>query len=142
MGIGAILFENLARGALPNMASASQHLRQAYHNESVANKLLSDNPVEFPDWAVTATFYAALHFVNHYFMRTASIAPGRHDIRSSYLNRDSIARSIACEYQKLRDRCDEGRYYCSRAAPDTARNLVNNELQTIKSRLVEGPPKT
>ena len=118
------------------MASVNQHLRQARHNESLANMLLSDSPVRYPDWAVTAAFYAALHYVDYYFMCTASVAPARHDIRSSYINRDSRAKKIRFEYQNLRDRCDEGRYYCKRASPDIARGLLINELQAIKMEML------
>jgi hypothetical protein len=118
------------------MPSANRHLRQAQHNEFFAGHLLAQDGVPFSDWAVTAAFYAALHYVNHYFMRTAGVAPGSHDLRTSYLNRDSHAKSIAGEFQMLRDRCDEARYYCRCPTSQVIRALLDNELQVIKRAMV------
>ena len=43
------------------MPNKEAHLQQAIHNEEAANILLRE--VVFNDWAITALFYAAVHYV-------------------------------------------------------------------------------
>jgi hypothetical protein len=43
---------------------ANQHIRQAEHNEALADYLLG---TPYPDWRCTVLFYAALHYVQAYF---------------------------------------------------------------------------
>ena len=94
--------------------------------------LLAANPIGYPDWAVTVSFYAALHYVNHYFKRVKSKIPSNHAIRSSWLKADSKLSSIQFEYETLRSVCDQGRYYCNRATPSKAQKLFSQDLQSIK----------
>ncbi|NEP60030.1 MAG: hypothetical protein F6K31_24000 [Symploca sp. SIO2G7] len=44
------------------MSSPQDHLEQAEHNKTVADRVRED----YPDWAVTIYFYAALHWVERY----------------------------------------------------------------------------
>ncbi len=100
----------------------------------------ADEP-SYPDWAVTATFYAAVHYVNHYFMRTVGVAPRDHIARSSYLNRDSRTRTIAFEYGTLKSKCYQARYYCVQPTPQQACELLGNELEKVNSAtLLNSPP--
>lgn len=114
------------------MASAARHLKQAMHNKQFAEELLNADPVEYPDWAVTAVFYAALHYVNHFFVRTTGWAPDNHLLRSTSLNRCAETRAIRFAYETLRNRCDECRYLCMAIAPREVEELLKNQLGEIK----------
>ena len=47
------------------MADLADHINQAKHNEACAAHLLSEKT--YRDWAITATFYAAVHFAESAF---------------------------------------------------------------------------
>lgn len=56
------------------MASAEIHFDQAHHNEDLANFLLQNpQPPKFLDWAITAAFYAAIHYVETVFFFTPDV---------------------------------------------------------------------
>lgn len=113
------------------MPSAEQHLKQAQHNASLAVKLLGSRKPQYPDWALTATFYAAVHYINHYFMRTVGMAPRSHKVRSSYIHKYSQTKGIAFEFENLRNLSEQARYYCVRPAAERSRELLHNDLQRI-----------
>jgi hypothetical protein len=115
------------------MPSANEHLRQAEHNEEFARTLLNRAATSYTDWVVTAAFYAALHFVNYYFVRVAGVAPADHKIRSSYMQREAATRSIVFEYETLRSRRVECTYHCRVPSRETAQRLLDHDLQAIKS---------
>ena len=48
------------------MSDLLSHIKQAQHNAACARFLLKE-PVLYPDWAITAAFYAAVHFVEASF---------------------------------------------------------------------------
>lgn len=53
------------------MSSLQAHLQQAQHNEELAQQLLSS--MEYKDWAITVTFYAAIHYVEAAFFQNLEI---------------------------------------------------------------------
>ena len=53
------------------MASLQAHLRQAQHNEKLAQQLLVS--LEYKDWVITITFYAAIHYVEAAFFQNPKI---------------------------------------------------------------------
>lgn len=53
------------------MASLQAHLRQAQHNEKLAQELLAS--MEYKDWIITITFYAAIHYVEAAFFQNPEI---------------------------------------------------------------------
>jgi hypothetical protein len=55
----------------------AEHLSQAYHNETLAFQF-GNPPLEAYDWAITALFYCALHFVDAYLFELRSIDPEGH----------------------------------------------------------------
>lgn len=77
--------------------SASDHLRQADHNEHARTALLQAPGMD--DWRVTTTFYAALHRVRAHFQASGLHVPSSHSKM-----RIQIARhvpEIANAYDKL-----------------------------------------
>jgi hypothetical protein len=55
----------------------AEHLRQAYHNETLVFQF-GTPPLEAYDWAITALFYCALHFVDAYLFELRGIDPNGH----------------------------------------------------------------
>lgn len=47
------------------MANQNIHQQQAYHNHKTAKKLAKD---KIRDWAITSTFYSALHYIEAAFI--------------------------------------------------------------------------
>lgn len=69
------------------MADKRQHLNQAGHNEALAD-YISSNP--YPDWIVTLTFYASLHYVQAYFLSlNPPLNPQSHSQRGIAMDNDS-----------------------------------------------------
>jgi hypothetical protein len=64
------------------MASLQAHLRQAQHNEKLAQELLAS--MEYKDWIITITFYAAIHYVEAAFFQNAKIVHTETAITPNY----------------------------------------------------------
>ncbi|MBI3300737.1 MAG: hypothetical protein HYZ72_01455, partial [Deltaproteobacteria bacterium] len=60
--------------------TVQDHLRQARHNEDLAQKL-GNKPLEAYDWAITVLFYCILHFVDAYLLERYQIIPKGHTAR-------------------------------------------------------------
>lgn len=64
------------------MASLQAHLRQAQHNEKLAQELLAS--MEYKDWIITITFYAAIHYVEAAFFKNSEIVHTEISITPNY----------------------------------------------------------
>lgn len=64
------------------MASLQAHLRQAQHNESLVQQLLAS--LEYKDWIITVTFYAAIHYVEAAFFQNPKIVHTETSITPNY----------------------------------------------------------
>jgi hypothetical protein len=82
------------------------HLSQAKHNESVALFLLQH---DYPDWAVTAFFYAALHYVEAVLAQNNQHS-GNHPIRDNTIGRTPSLKGIYREYRYLKTLSNDARY--------------------------------
>jgi hypothetical protein len=110
------------------LSSKDQHKEKAEHNKFLRDEL--DNP--FWDWAVTATFYAAVQCVEAYFA-TIPLHSKNHEDRDSSIQRDAKIRSIYGDYRLLKDESRDARYqpYITFAQADVQR--VQTYLQTVKN---------
>ncbi len=97
-----------------------------------------DNP--FWDWAVTGTFYAALHYVDG-FLLTQGIDPPRHSDRNHYLESDQTLGKIWPNYSQLYNDSKLARYEIHKFSKDDVRLLIDNYLKTIKDLLNPLIPK-
>lgn len=61
------------------MSLPTEHIAQAEKNERLYETLLG---TEFNDWAVTALFYAALHYVDSYVASSTGARPSSHRARN------------------------------------------------------------
>lgn len=97
------------------MASLIDHLHQAKHNAACAAKLLNEKA--YRDWAIPATFYAAIHFAEAGFTATdvghsenkGAQADSPHDVREQ-LVREKFGNTCWRSYRKLREASRNVRY--------------------------------
>ena len=77
------------------------------HNKSFSEVF---DQSRYPDWAITALFYAALHLVDAVLERELGRTPDTHIRRSAWLHKAGMTRPIAGEYQRLRGLSEQARY--------------------------------
>ena len=93
------------------MFTKDQHLDKAERNEAFA--LTQDHSVATPaEWAITANFYSALHYIQAYFVSVGKNYV-THDTRDSALRRDPKLAPIYDDYRELKSLSREARYDCS-----------------------------
>jgi hypothetical protein len=115
------------------LPSTPQHRAKAENNEFFISEL--DNP--FWDWAITATFYAALHYVEAYFANKApALHPATHQMRDNYINSDAKLRSIYIDYRQLEDESRDARYDASITLSQSDATQSKRYLEIIKAVIV------
>jgi len=119
------------------MAAKGAHVRQAEHNETFYSQLLT---TEFLDWAVTAIFYSALHYVDGY-LATKNINPKfahppTHEVRTPLVGRESNLRHIWPQYRRLKDKSEAARYRIKHFTQGEVEGLKENEFEVIKSHIL------
>lgn len=109
------------------MAVAKVHLAQAKHNEDVADLLVEAGSTH--DWAITAAYYAAIHYVESWlydFMKpedkkhTETSVPLRENKEPKHsmhnwrqiIVEDNLAEETAQSLRKLKITSDQARYLC------------------------------
>jgi hypothetical protein len=98
------------------MASLEAHFDQAEHNERAARSTEGN----YPDWAVTMYFYAALHWVEHYAKKKGcdiqiDYSDGRspHECRRMYISDvayEQSRRTLRTDYEELENESRKARY--------------------------------
>lgn len=115
------------------MAIKKTHIEQGKHNEQLFD-YLENTP--YSDWRVTATFYAALHYVDAYFH---SLNPPIHcRIHPDRDNRVATlpgTQPIYSEYRNLKDLSEAARYAGRKFTPAEIKTDVTPSLQKIKKQL-------
>jgi hypothetical protein len=86
-----------------------QHVNKARNDEIFAQKTDPKTSVDC-EWAVTALFYAALHYVEAYFA-TKNMHYDRHGDRESALRRESAIKALWDDYRTLKRHSRKARYY-------------------------------
>lgn len=111
------------------MPSTRAHLKQATHNEKLLNEIdLVDTG--FIDWAVTISFYTALHFIEAHL--------GSRRIHSSFHpDRDKNVTThlpgIYDEYFDLKNDSIEARYKMHKFSKEDFVDNIKPNLETIKA---------
>jgi hypothetical protein len=117
------------RGNL-QLPAFEQHRGKAIHNEDFVKEL--DNP--YWDWAITASFYAALHYVEGFFARKAPPVHSRnHEIRDDNVQRDPVLKRIYDEYRQLKDDSVAARYDARLTLTQADYEFSRKYLERIKS---------
>ena len=122
----------------------ADHLRQAYHNEALASQLGSLSLSAY-DWAITALFYCALHFVDAYLFELRSIDPEGHTTRRDKVTRQNVLGRndlvkvhipvIHKDYLGMYSASRRARYdvaYLGATAANYYQNLKNNEFARVR----------
>lgn len=109
------------------------HLNQAAHNEALI-EFLANTP--YTDWAATATFYAALHYLQAYLLsKSPPQNPKRHGARDAAIDNDTFLHDIRNFYRDLQDISEAGRYQCVKPSADELKTTVAPKLAAIKKHL-------
>lgn len=102
------------------------------YNEAIAAKLAETNE---GGWAVTAMFYAALHYVNGH-LGTAHIGPNtNHDDRNRAMSTNAVTARLDDSYKRLKRRSEASRYEGVNWPREAVEELRTKDLQRIKSAL-------
>jgi hypothetical protein len=109
------------------------HIQQAKHNEALA-QYLEGTP--YPDWRATSLFYAALHYVQAYFLsRTPPQHFTRHSDRDTAIESDSHIGGIWNDYRSLKDWSQKARYDGKKPADSDIKNDIMKSLTAIKKEI-------
>ncbi len=131
------------------MPSKDQHVAKANHDEAfVASLDLATTP--FCDWAVTALFYAALHYIEAYFA-TKGAHSLDHRARDSDIQREPAISGLYNDYNELKNMSINARYMTtSFKSTDVMR--LQGKLRVVKNYILNllvprpapmpQPPKT
>ncbi len=124
------------------MPSESAHVAQAEKNERFYNAITSQDAFnDYPDWAVVALFYSALHYVDSYLghlLRTADpdrAHPKGHRARHTVVSQLPQLAPVAPNYLELYNRSIDARYELISFSPAQVQHLARAHFEPIK-RLV------
>ena len=115
------------------IAVSKDHLAKSRSNETVASSF-DLTITEGIEWAITATFYAAVHYVQAYLVtRNGPITS--HTQRDSAIWRDGNIKPIYIDYQELKTHSRDARYEATPGFTtlDLAKQTQN--LQKVKSAI-------
>ena len=143
------------------MSDRIAHIRQAQHDEDLAKKLV-ENGYQFKDWAVTAAFYAAVHYFearlhqepqftcpgisSRIFHTESSIPTYGNSTRYRYshhgwreqLIRRNCDRATVTAYRELRNASQIARYHEGVVVSSTAHEHYSNQaVDRLVSILLE-----
>ena len=120
------------------MADIIEHIWQARHNEECARFILNEGP-KFRDWAITAAFYAVVHWAEACFTtlpkqtiqekQADSNEENAHKVRAAKIQR-AVSTLTFTKYRKLQNACWNVRYlgqgpWQKQYNFDTAQEFVN-----------------
>ncbi len=116
------------------MPKVHDHVTKAKHDEAFVLSLeLSTTP--YLDWAITALFYAALHYVEAYFATMKRHSPD-HRTRDSAVHRDFKIKGIYNDYNELKNYSINARYYMVPFSESDVRKNLLPRLASIKARIL------
>jgi hypothetical protein len=94
----------------------SEYVAQANHNSAFATDIRKHQG-KYLDWAATCLFYAAVHYVNAYFVKSQMAIPRRHSSpdpknpgRMNIVQQDPSLKIIYAPYRHLDDESRDARY--------------------------------
>ena len=115
------------------MADLLEHLNQAHHNERCAQYILDSQP-KYRDWAITAAFYAALHYADAcYSLPGKADEASAHTVRARQL--EGKCRAAFLIYRKLDDASRNVRYL--RGSGSWQRVYSEENVKTLLDSLVK-----
>jgi len=124
------------------MATEQAHLRQARHNEEFLG-IFNLRATPYLDWAVTAIFYAALHYIRalaarHLFTNISRYGElERVFVQVQVFRRD---RGIYIDYRQLKDDSRAARYDMRAFSSEEVEALRDEELTRIQRFVLANLP--
>ncbi len=115
---------------MPNLAD---HILQARHNEEFYRA--TDKNV-YSDWAMTAVYYAALHYIDALLAQVGVDDPGGHFARNREVGARAELRPIARFYFRLKNRSENARYYCYKFRLAELQRSYEGDLTAIRNHLL------
>ena len=113
------------------MLTVQDHLALAERNEQFAEDL-SALPQRFPEWEVTALFYAALHYVSA-FLTTHGHDPKNHGHRNDLVRRLT---NIGEDYRNLYSLSRDARYRGISYTPQRVDEIKNGPFRRVKEEIL------
>jgi hypothetical protein len=117
----------------------SEYVAQAAHNSAFAEGIRK-NQGEYLDWAATCLFYAAVHYVNAYFVKSTIAIPRRHTGadpknpgRTNIVQQDPSLKTIYAPYRHLDDESRDARYELKIISEADYDNFLLPKLNQIRS---------
>ncbi|MFB3813186.1 MAG: hypothetical protein ACE14L_03670 [Terriglobales bacterium] len=118
------------------MPTAREHRARAEHNLAFARTF--DLPKTlYIDWAVTAYFYAGLHWVDALLAHYDSFHPPKHEIRNECVRTKWYLRAIKHEYFELKDRSEAARYELATFTSAKVENQVIPLYDAIEQHAIQ-----
>ena len=117
------------------MLDTPGHLQQAKHNEQFADSLQSTS---YPDWRATAIFYAALHYVQGYFLKQIPPRPFKtHSARDTAIRLDANIGGIWNDYRSLKDWSLKTRYEGKQPDENDFKNDMLKSLEAVRKTIYQ-----
>lgn len=114
------------------MLQPSEHIAQAEKNERLYELLVG---TEFNDWAITGLFYAALHYVDAFFMRQTGTSPINHNSRNGLVERTLNLAQIKPYYAALFQWSLNVRYEAIQVSSDDARYVMAQYFTPLRQHI-------
>jgi len=115
------------------MAREDQHRQRAQRNEQFAESLDCTQAIH-ENWAIVATFYSALHYVEAYFSRY-SVQARNHDERFEQIKCDSKLLPMLSSYKYLYVLSRTARYHCEGIKDQAYSKEAKPRLDAIKKQI-------
>jgi hypothetical protein len=116
------------------LPSKQEHVAKAEGNARFASSLSLDDPARI-DWALIATFYAAMHYVEAY-LATQGLHVRSHTTRDGYVGRDAHLKKIYSQYQDLKYYGYNARYEMNPFQSSDVTHYATPDLETIRGHIV------
>lgn len=115
----------------------SEYVAQAARNSAFAADIRK-NQGRYLDWAATCLFYAAVHYVNAYFVKSKIAIPRRHrgdsknPGRTNIVQQDPSLKTIYVPYRHLDDESRDARYELKVISDTDYDNFLLPQLEQIQ----------
>lgn len=114
------------------MSQPTEHIAQAEKNERLCGILLG---TEFNDWAVTALFYAALHYVDAYITSSTGANPSNHTARNYFVDSALSLTEIRQAYSDLYRLSRDVRYEIFPISTDAVIQVKARHFDPIRAHI-------
>jgi hypothetical protein len=117
--------------------TATEHVGKARENERFARSLDAANLCSL-EWAVTANFYATLHYVQAYFA-AQKITFKLHTNRATAIARDAKLKVVYQDYREMQDASEAARYEVNTIRREDLTH-VEGCLSLVKASIQQADP--